>query len=318
MKPGFTFRKIRPELLAGELRDWRTCIPISATQMYESGEIISLGNKYFLSVGAHVRNNIFLMGRDPKEPLTVEKSLAASALLAFAIDGPVVPDYTVENTKYSPADFSEFEREFIRTGVQSRDYFRALMNVAEMVDILTDIGNTDFGKERQILSRHAGKYPFLSWPSSAPTWRALTAYWSAILSVVIPGRILNFFRAIEAATNTKTERYAIFENLERSRIKPVWTRSLVIRPPGVPDLTRVRNSSRLLKHRALHRRRKLINTHGSTKVALDWLYSERRGKAAHADQSSLDFEGLSSFSDQIRDAILIQYMARFAIEQTWS
>ena len=52
--------------------------------------------------------------------------------------------------------------------------------------------------------------------------------------------------------------------------------------------------------------------------ALDWLFWERQGKAAHADKSSLDFEGLSSFSDQLRDAILIQYMARVAIEQTWS
>jgi hypothetical protein len=317
MKPGFTFRKIRPELLAGELRDWRTCIPISATQMYESGEIISLGNKYFLSVGAHVKNNVFLMGRDPKAPLTVEKSLAASSLLAFAIDGPVVPDYTVKETKYSPPNFSEFERELTRTGVRSRDYFSALMNVAEMVDILTDIGNTDFAKERQILSRHAGKYPYLSWPSSDRTWRAMTAYWSGILSVVIPGRILNFWRAMEAAT-TETEYRKIFETLEHSRIKPVWTRSLLIRPLGVPDYRRVRNSSTLLKRRALRRRGELIGSHGSAKDALDWLKWERRGKAAHADKWSLDFEGLSSFSDNIRDAILLQYMARVAIEQTWS
>ena len=58
--------------------------------------------------------------------------------------------------------------------------------------------------------------------------------------------------------------------------------------------------------------------HGTTKDALDWLYWERRGKAAHADKSSLDFEGLSSFSDQVSDAILFQYMARVAIEHKWS
>jgi hypothetical protein len=317
LRPGFTFRKIRPELLSGELRDWRTCIPISAAQLYESGEMISLGDKYFLSVGAHVRNNIFLMGRDPKEPLTVEKSLAASSLLTFATNSPVVPDYTIEKNKYAPSDFSKFERELTRTGIQSRDYLSALINVAEMVDILTDIGNTDFAKEREILSRRSGRCPFLSWPSSARTWRALTAYWSAILSVIIPGRILNFWRAIEAVT-TKTERYQIFETLEHSRIKPVWTRSLLIRPLGVPDYRRVRNSSALLKRRALRRRRELIGLHGSTKDALDWLYMERRGKAAHADRSSLDFDGLSTFSDQISDAILFQYMARVAIEHTWS
>lgn len=311
MKPGFTLKKIRPD--PAEISDWRTRIPISAAQLLGFGQIISLGDKYFLSASHH---DIFLLGRDPKEPLTFEKSLSASALLAFAIDGPVVPDYTVRG--YTPSDFSKFDREVTRTGIQSRNYFDALMNVAEMVGILTDIGNTDFAKEREIPSGSAGRYPYLSWPSSAPTWRALTAYWSAILSVVIPGRILNFWRAIEAATNTTTERYAIFENLERSRIKPVWTRSLVIRPAGVPDLRRVRNSAVLLKRHALHRRKELIITHGSTKAALDWLYWERRGKAAHADRSSLDFEGLSSFSDQISDAILFQYMARVAIEHGWS
>jgi hypothetical protein len=316
-EPGFTFRKVRQDLLAGELRDWRTCIPISAAQLYESREIISLGDKYFLSVGAHVKNQVFLLGRDPTAPLTIEKGLAASALLAFAIDGPVVPDYTVEKTKYAPSDLSKFERELTRTGIRSRDYFTAVMNVAEIVDTLTEIGNTDFAKERQILSRRAGRYPYLSWPTSSRTWRALTAYWSAILSVTIPGRILNFWRAIEAVT-TKTERYAILETLKHSRIKAVWTRSLLIRPLGVPDYRRVRNSSALLKRRALSRRRELIGLHGSATNALDWLFWERRGKAAHADKSSLDFEGLSSFSDQIRDAILIQYMARVAIEQTWS
>jgi hypothetical protein len=191
------------------------------------------------------------------------------------------------------------------------------MNLAEIVGILTDIGNADFAKERELPLGRAGKYLYLSWPSSARTWRALTAYWSAILSLPVPGRILNFWRAIEAVTDI-AERYAIFENLERSRIKPVKTRSVVIRPPAVPDVRTVRNSAALLKRHALLRRRELIIIHGDTKAALDWLYRERRGKAAHADRSSLDFDGLASFSDQLRDAILFQYMARFAIEHTWS
>jgi len=57
---------------------------------------------------------------------------------------------------------------------------------------------------------------------------------------------------------------------------------------------------------------------GGEDAALDWLYWERRGKAAHADRSSLDFEGLAAFADQIDDAALCQYMARVAIERMWS
>ena len=92
----------------------------------------------------------------------------------------------------------------------------------------------------------------------------------------------------------------------------------MIRPADEEDLDRVRNSAALLKRHALLRRRELISLHGNTNAALDFLFRERRGKAAHADKSSLDFEGLSSFSDQISDAILCQYMARVAIEHTWS
>lgn len=311
MKPGFTLKKLSgPD--PAKISDWRTRIPMSAAQLLGFGQIISLGDKYFLSVGHH---EIFLLGREPVEPLTVEKSLSASALLTFAIDGPVVPDYTVPG--YTPSDFSNFESEVTQTGIQCRDYFDALMNVAEMVGILTEIGNTDYAKEREIPLGRAGKCLYLSWPSSARTWRALTAYWSAVLSIPVPGRILNFWRAIEAVT-AKADRHAIFENLERSRIKPVRTRSLITRPSGIPDVRRFRNSAALLKRHALLRRKKLITMHGNAKAALDWLYWERRGKAAHADRSSLDFDGLSSFSDQVRDAILFQYMARVAIERTWS
>lgn len=318
MNAGFTFRRIRPELTSGQLTGWRTCIPVSAALLPDSRQVISLGDKYFLSMGAHMRKNHLLMDRNAKEPLTVEKSFAATALLTFVIDSPVVPDYTAKPTRYAPPNLSQFQRDVTRAGIRSHDYFYALMSTAETLDVLAEVGTQHPAMfERKIPSGRAGMCPYLYWPASAGTWRALTAYWSATLSAVIPGRILNFWRAIEAVT-TKTERYAMFQNLEHSRIKPVWTKILTLRRPGIVDYVRVRNSSALLKRRALRRRNKLIALYGTANAALDWLFRERRGKAAHADQSSLDFEGLSSFNDQISDALLFRYMARVAIEVKWS
>lgn len=339
MKPGFTFKKLRPELYSGGLQAWQTYIPISAAQLLESRQVISLGDKYYFSVGAHHRKNYFLLGRNHNEPLTVEKTIAASSLLTFVINSPVVPDFTVYSRgkgayyfdeadevkkikrakldRRAPPNFGQFERAIARTGLRSNDYFNAFMTVAETLNALTDVGKPAFANERKIPSGRFRTDPYISWPSSDKTWRALTAYWSAILSLVVAGRILNFWRAIEAVTN-KTERYSMFENLAGSRIRPVWTRSLIIRPPGLRDYWRTRNDSASLKRRALNRRKELIELSGSTHGALDWLYTESRGKAAHADKSSLDFDRLSSFSDQIRDAQLFQYMARVAIERTWS
>lgn len=72
-----------------------------------------------------------------------------------------------------------------------------------------------------------------------------------------------------------------------------------------------------LKRLAMERRDDLIRTHGEVEKAFKWLYWERRGKAAHADKYSLEYDGLESFADQIKDASLFQYIARIAIEETW-
>lgn len=318
MRAGFTFRRIRPELTSEELTGWRTCIPVSAVLLPDSRQVISLGGKYFLSMGAHMKRNHLLMDRNAKEPLTVEKSFAATALLTFATDSPVVPDHTAKPTRYAPPNLSQFQRDITRAGIRSHDYFYALMSTAETLDVLAEVGTQHPAMfERKIPSGRAGMCPYLDWPASAGTWRALTAYWSATLSAVIPGRILNFWRAIEAVT-TKTQRYAMFADLEHSRVKPVWTKILMPGKPGIAAYIRVRNSAALLKRRALCRRNRLIALYGTAKAALDWLFWERRGKAAHADRSSLDFEGLSSFDDQISDTLLFRYMARVAIEAKWS
>ena len=77
--------------------------------------------------------------------------------------------------------------------------------------------------ERKIPTGRRGTLPYLDWPSSAATWRTLTAYWSVTLPMVMPGRILNFWQVIGAVTS-RIERSKMFSNLEHSRTQPVWSK----------------------------------------------------------------------------------------------
>jgi DNA-binding TFAR19-related protein (PDSD5 family) len=75
--------------------------------------------------------------------------------------------------------------------------------------------------------------------------------------------------------------------------------------------------ARILRRRALKRLKKLIAKHGNATSALNDIYLQRRGKAAHADNFTVEFDALGEVPEQIQDAELIKYMARVAIEQHW-
>jgi hypothetical protein len=305
---------MRPDLLGKKPADWRTFIALAAPYLPDSGEVVSLGDEYFLSLGAHMTHGHLLMDRAAKEALTVERTFTACALVAFATDSPIVPSHSEDEKKYFSPNSRALSQEFRAAGLRSmKRHFEALAMATEAVAHLIEAGLRRPTTPQRFIpfGRYGVTWPYLCWPTSSGTWRALTAYWSALLTVAFPGRILNFWRSVEAATS-QPEREAIFARLESSRIKPVWTQ------PRAIERERIVNTSKTLKRMALRRRRALIAAHGTEKAALDWLYFERRGKAAHADRSSLDFEGLSTLADQLQDAFLLQYMARVAIEQTWS
>jgi hypothetical protein len=216
--------------------------------------------------------------------------------------------------------FRGFQQELSAAGIRStEDYFDAVADAADLVAIFIKMPFPPRSLVTRLVPEASNRrWACLAWPASAATWRARTAYWSATLSVNLPARILNFWRAVEAAT-TKTQRYEIFRNLKNAKALPVRTHVRRFgNKPGKGTTESRRNATVDLKQRALKRRQHLINLHGGEDAALDWLYFERCGKAAHADKSSLDFEGLSSFGDQVADAALFQYMARVAIERNWS
>ncbi len=252
------------------------------------------------------------MDKAANEPLTVEKSLTACALVSFAVDSPVVPQHTEEQRLRSSPNLRSVQRDFRRAGLASvARYFEALAVTTEVAAPLVEVGfSRPLLPIRLIPLGDEETWPYLHWPESQSTWRALTAYWSAMVCVALPARILNFWRAVEAVTS-KDQRHLLFRDLHEKRVSPVKTR--VWAPQE-----KVLNAALTLKRLAVKRRNTLVEIHGNPSRALDWLYWERRGKAAHADRSSLDLEGLTSLGAQLSDATLFQYMARVAIEENWA
>lgn len=316
-KPGFQRRAVRRDLLGKHSDDWRTYVAVCAPYLPDNGEIISLSNQYYLSLGAHATHTHLLMDRDASFPLTVQRSLTACALLTFVTDSPVIPLHSERTDKYAAADLQSFQSSLAREGLHStEEYFSRVAQAAEATEMFVELSLPKHHSVMREVPEYRGNFwPYIDWPESAATWRGLTAFWSGTLATSLPSRILNFWRSIEAVT-TKASRYELFDQLDGRRALPIWS---TVRSFSAlnPTISRT-NAANSLRRRALRRRDELMRREGTPAAALDWLYWERRGKAAHADKSSLDFEGLATFADQLADSILFHYMARIAIEEHWA
>jgi hypothetical protein len=133
-------------------------------------------------------------------------------------------------------------------------------------------------------------------------------------SVLAPGRILNYWRAFEAVS-THQQRKDLFADVPKLRVGPVWSRSHPKRS-GRRCFARF-NATARLRRRALRRWDDLCGKYGSASAALEHLYQGKRGKAAHADKLALEYDGLSTLTEQFRDAELLRYCARVAIDHVW-
>jgi hypothetical protein len=315
-RAGFRFAKVRPHMLGRDPKDWTGYVELQAPALPDLGEVVSLGDRYLLSVGAHAMHGTLLMAREPVEPLTVEASLASCALLTFALDAPVVPVPSHDNL--DALNSRPFSRSLRGTGFGSiSEYGEKLTELAELADVFLHPGLAPRQQvHRTIMNRasRSGYWPYYSWPARSDIWRAMSAYWIGTLSIVAPSRILNFWRAIEAVAS-RNERESLFSSLPNGKVAPVWTS--IVQVPIRKHRRREIDATRPQRRLALARRAELIGTHGSPAAALAYLVAQGRGKAAHADQMSLEYDLASELGAQLQDAELIRYMARVAIEGLW-
>ena len=313
---GFQFSRMRPELLGKGPEDWRAYVEVRASSIPELPTVISLGNRYLLSPGLHATHMFLLMDKCAPEPLTVERCLNCCALISFASDSQVIP--VPRPIKFDATDVRRFSQTLRGTVFRTIDeYGDKLGDIAEVAEVYNQSGFTHPHSVFRILRPRLpkrGYWLYYPWPPSEQIFRGLSAYWLGVLSVLPPSRILNFWRCMEAVT-TKAEREEIFTNLHLAKVAPIWTEATRI--PILKYKTGNFDAVRLLRRAALQRRHDLIQKHGGAKEALDFIYWEGRGKAAHADKKSLEYDMAMFIGDQLRDAELLHYMARVAIETSW-
>jgi hypothetical protein len=270
-----------------------------------------LGDRYILSAGAHLTHGHLLMDKNGPEPLTIERSLSCCALLTYALDSPVVPQHSTVHG-YEAPDVRGFDKRFRNSSVRTAErYFGALSLAAEAVSVFYDVARTISVQQTMTHYRPpAGSWAYYPWPPSERIWRALHAYALASISVAAPGRILNFWRATEAVTS-QTERRTLFQSLSSQRVAPVWATSYALKQQLTINLVR------RLKTAAMRQYRILLSAHGTADAALDHVYLESRGKAAHADRKSLEYDSGTLIGEQLGNATLLQFLARVAIECAW-
>lgn len=317
-KPGFRVKKIKRDLLGKNPEDWRSYITLAAPLLADSMEIISLGDKYIVSVGYHIDYLDFLMDKNGPQVLTVESSLNASALISFLTDSPIVPVHNRENN-FGASNVKYFNQSFRGSTINNAEaYFEILGQVVEVCcKFVERCKEKEFAGRRQFFRQQYSydtysEWIYADWPSKSDVWRAITAYWSGLLSPTIPSRLLNFWRALEAVKPTKKAKIDTLKYLDKAQVSPVW--SQVMRP-NKPNGTI--NSIGRLKLIALQHKKNLIKKLGTEENILDLLWSEKRGKAAHADTYAIEYEGVSALGEQLLDSELLQYMARAAIEEAW-
>jgi hypothetical protein len=315
--PEFQWSQIKAEMLGQDDTDWRAYIEVRSAAIRESHEVVSIGDRYLLSLGAHATHCMLLMDKNAPEPLTVARALLCCAIVTFATDSPVVPLF--HTTKFSANDAQPFARTLRGTAFNTvGEYGEKLSDLIEAANVYTQTGfSTSYKIVRTMIrsSPRPNYWIYYPWPPTEAISRSLSAYWMASLSILSPSRILNFWRAIEAVT-PRSERETLLADLHLACPASVWTEATRI--PITKYHPRCRDACRLLRKVAMRRREKLIAQHGSIKAALKFIYEEDRGKAAHADRISLEYDMAAFVGEQLQDAELLRYMARVAIEHAWT
>lgn len=204
--------------------DWRSYVELRTPSIRELMEVVSLGDRYIVSLGAHGTHTTLLMDRCATEPLTVERCMSCCALLTFATDSPVVS--VPQSAKRNAPNAREFTRTLHGTVFKSvTEYGDKLGDLAEAAEVYIQAGlPLPQHVTRLLVPRDPkrGFWIYYPWPPSDAIFRGLAAYWLGTLSIVAPSRILNFGRAIEAVLSTRADWESLFASLHTAKIAPVW------------------------------------------------------------------------------------------------
>ncbi|NUP04575.1 MAG: hypothetical protein HOW73_00760 [Polyangiaceae bacterium] len=241
--------------------------------------------------GASGVHDSMLVTRRRQPRLSEERMFRLNAVAAYIFDLPLVARPDSRPAKGSRG--------------WTRAYFETLAHTSDACAELYH----QYEHEHWALPDEMGWFS-LSLPSSDPQWRAMLSYWSALISPAVPARVINFYRAIEALLPTRVAQEQLLASLPTAQIRRVWGE------PWKPDARRF-DRMIVLRRRALRRFNALLALHGAVAAVREQLWRHRRGKAAHADQATAEYDQFGTLIEQREDSELLHYVARVALEQNW-
>lgn len=306
---------MRRHLLRREAHEWRSIVAVWGP-LPENYGVISFGDEYFLSLGAHAKHRLLLMEHSASIALTFPRVLELVSLMSFLLDDAVVPDFDPAfdggghgNTSRPPPD--GHDPRYAESPVAK--LLETLRTANELVqDVYDPVGyRGGVPYEIELEDGWSGNWSYLDLPVEKKTWRLLAVYWHGLLSTTPWTRILNFWRVFEAAVPGKPNRIEFFERISQKptgRVAAFWR-------DGSGDSF---NKVGALRSRALRHRRVLKKRYGTLEQALRHLYETRRSMVAHAVKDASEFDHLGELQDLIEDAQLVRFIARAALESAWS
>jgi len=284
---------------------WDVVMP----NMHDEAKVIQINNKYILRIGMQVTQGIILLSANYK--LNYLKAIEISNAISYVFD-------TVCHVGFP---YSKGESKAYLAGMKQYYKLMGKLHIRTIGDIERehldkyDILNSMLGDEyMRILpfSLQRGKNYSMDIPDNKKLLNAFFVYKQALLSTEPQGRILNYWRALEAVT-TKSKRYNLIERFREHRLKPVKCFHATI--PRHSDA----EFNLIIRYRSSVDRyfNKLLYIYGNSKNVLDHYYKNRRCPSAHANSSVLYADNQTTLVSLYRDALFLKYLARCAIEMYW-
>jgi len=300
----WTMRTYDPSVYKMKSKEWGQIIALSAP-LVQTGDVLSLGGKVYLSMAAHARHTHLLLVRKEYR-LDLTGLFLVCAQLSYRFDGPIVPELADSQDAMKMPASKELNRRLKRLHWRGIGLYRDALE--ESAETCGDLYAPAAGAGGRFPRHTSTKWEYCDLPQTDGIKRALLCYWSGLLTVPVPGRIINFWRTIEAIT-TKPRREQLFDTLATHRIAPVHAQ--LYRDGSYSGTF---NTTTSLQRRARHRRRQLLGAHGTSSAVMHYLHAMRRSKAAHADVFTLEYDDALGFSAQLDDMDLLRCLARLALE----
>jgi hypothetical protein len=302
--------KLIKEIFPQHPEDVRDAWGIVMPNMPDDGDCLQIDRKYVLSLGAHFTHTSVVLSA--KYEVGYIEAIQIANLMSYLFD--TLCDLTFPNDEKKSRKYRSGIKSYLRMLGFATDskYYTSEHRIAEIYEtISTHIGDSYTRVLPFDLYGDISRCCSCDLPRNSRLQRAFAVYRQALLSVEPQGKILNYWRVLEAVTDLGA-RYQLISKFLEDRLCPVKCFP-VDHHPGLKPFNLIQRYKRAVKQYF----KKLVKTHGSPKKVLDHLYKRRRNPCAHAHSDILEVTHDVSLVSLYRDALLLKYLSRCAIERFW-